>query len=59
MGKIEVDKIVVETYSPGFSQKYELSSITLNNPKLSKITLVIEGKNIALYEGKEFGNINT
>jgi len=56
MGKEDTNKIIIETYSPGFSKKYDLSSITIHNLGKSKITLVIDGANIILYEGKEFKN---
>lgn len=52
----KVDKIIVETYSSGFSKKYDLSSITINEPECSKITLVIDNTNVLLYEGREFKN---
>jgi predicted P-loop ATPase/GTPase len=45
----EVDKIVIESYENGFCQLYEL-----DKPELVKVTLVVDGTNVALYEGKEF-----
>lgn len=47
----EIERIVIENYEDGFARLYEL-----NNPKYVKITLVIGGENVALYEGKEFKN---
>lgn len=45
----EIEKIVIENYEDGFLRLYEL-----NKPNLVKITLVIGGTNVTLYEGKEF-----
>jgi len=50
MGRIEVDKIVVEVSS----RNGETIETHYIYPEQTKITLVIDGKNISLYEGKEF-----
>ena len=49
--KYEVHKIIIETNSDGIPQQQEL-----NNPELTKITLVIDNSNVLLYEGREFKN---
>ena len=49
--KYEVHKIIIETNSDGIPQLQEL-----NNPELTKITLVIDKTNVLLYEGQEFKN---
>lgn len=55
MGEIEIDKIVIEVSS----RNGETMPTHYIHPERTKITLIIDGKNIALYEGKEFGKVNT
>jgi len=69
--KSEVDKIIIET-CPVVGKSIHIETVSDENketiktenklttyfhdPEYTKITLVVDGTNVALYEGKEFKN---